>query len=490
VTRALIVAYAFPPTGGAGVGRPLKLVKYLGHHSVTPAVLTAANPSVPVIDHSLERDIPPGTEIQRVRTFEPSYKVKQATWTAAAKNADGNGGGETASSSWNLSGIKTKLRAAGMSLARQALIPDPQVLWQPAAQAALAGRLLRGLDDVVCISAPPFSQFMLAPLARLRPGVAVVLDYRDEWSTVREVFEMNATVPARAGAALEQAVLHSAHAVITATEAFRANLLSRFSFLKADRVFAIPNGYDPDDFPETLAGPPPRFSPGRKFVITYAGTIFRLTSARGFLGAVRRLHAADPTLAKLLEVRFLGRIVDTEADAFEGMEALGVRREGYVPHEQVITELGATDLALCILDECPFIERVYPAKIFELMYLAQQFGRPCLTLAPPGVLSDLVTRHKVGALIGPRDEAGIAAYLARLLTAFQAGELPARPAPVGIERYHRRHLAGEFAAVFARALRWAAGQDGSMIEDDATPIDPRGGEEAEPPTPFPERGRR
>jgi len=46
--RALVVSYVFPPTGGAGVGRPLKLVKYLGRHGVQASVLTAANPSVPV----------------------------------------------------------------------------------------------------------------------------------------------------------------------------------------------------------------------------------------------------------------------------------------------------------------------------------------------------------------------------------------------------------------------------------------------------------
>jgi hypothetical protein len=151
----------------------------------------------------------------------------------------------------------------------------------------------------------------------------------------------------------------------------------------------------------------------------------------------------------------------------------------------VIAELGATDLALCILDDAPFVERIYPAKIFELMYLAQQFGRPCLTLAGPGVLADLVTRHHVGALIGPRDEAGIAAYLAQLLTAFQAGELPPRPAPIGIERFHRRQLAGEFAEVFARARRWAAGQPDAPVDDDPTPLDDDGGAGGESVTPRP-----
>ena len=82
--RALVVSYNFPPVGGAGVQRVLKLVKYLPHWGVTPAVLTAHNPSTPLVDGSLEREVPPATELIRARTFEPRYAAKQLAWQAAA----------------------------------------------------------------------------------------------------------------------------------------------------------------------------------------------------------------------------------------------------------------------------------------------------------------------------------------------------------------------------------------------------------------------
>jgi hypothetical protein len=447
--RALVVAYAFPPTGGAGVGRPVKLVKYLGLHGVQASVLTASNPSVPVRDESLLRDVPPEVEVQRARTFEPGYAVKQAGRDASlASDGSKNGG------IGGIGGLRRRALRWAVGIGRQALVPDPQILWQPGAQLALARRLARGADDVVLISAPPFSQFMLAPLARLRPGVGVVLDYRDEWTMVREVFEMKASVPARVGAAMETALIRSAHAVTTATEAFRENLLRRFPFLDPARVVAIPNGYDPADFPADLPGPP---AGADKMLITYAGTIFRLTSARGFLGGLRRLHRAEPELARRLRVRFLGRIVETEADAFEGTEALGVERAGYVPHEAVAPALTASHLALCILDEAPFVERVYPAKIFELMHMADRFGLRTLTLAPPGALADLVNAHQVGPIIGPRDEEKIAAFLEAELRAFTAGRPPERPRVRDSQRYDRRVQAGEFARVMAMARDRARG---------------------------------
>ena len=78
--RALVVAYAFPPVGGAGVQRVSKLAKYLPLHGFTPQVLTVANPSVPLTDESLARDLPADLEIIRARSLEPGYAAKKVAW--------------------------------------------------------------------------------------------------------------------------------------------------------------------------------------------------------------------------------------------------------------------------------------------------------------------------------------------------------------------------------------------------------------------------
>jgi glycosyltransferase involved in cell wall biosynthesis len=268
-----------------------------------------------------------------------------------------------------------------------------------------------------------------------------VLDYRDEWTTTQGVYEMGGS--ARASAWLEQRVLRSANAVTTATGAFRSELLARFAFLDPSRVHTVPNGYDPDDFPAPL--PDPRTD---RFVLTYVGTVFRLTSARGLLDAVRLLHAREPELARLLEVRFIGRIVETEASHFEGMEVMGVKRLGYVEHAEALTELARSHAVLCLLDDLPGAGRIYPAKIFEIMYL----GRPCLALAPEGALADLVREHALGEVIHPRDSEAIFATLSRRIRLFRDGQVAAIARAVNIERFHRRRLAGEFARVLRAAV--------------------------------------
>jgi glycosyltransferase involved in cell wall biosynthesis len=426
--RALVVSYAFPPVGGAGVQRVLKLVKYLPGYGITPSVLTVDNPSVPLLDSSLAREVAPEVTVLRAPTLEPGYGMKALAWSASAEVKPSP---------------PVKLRRSLVQLAKVLLFPDPQVLWQPAAQLALYKRLFGpSSDDVVIVSGPPFSQFLLGPLARLRRGTAVVFDYRDEWSTLNESYEMTGRATARAAALLEGTLLRCAHAVVTATEGFRSELLRRFAFLDPARVHAIPNGYDPDDFPR--ASPPAKAD---RFVLTYAGTIFRLTSAQGLLRALELLHERHSEIARLLEVRLIGRIVETERRYFAGSERLGVRQLGYVDHDRVLEELGQSHATLCILDDVPGTERVYPAKIFELMHL----GRPCLTLAPEGALADLVRRHRLGSVVAPRDSDKICAELCRMLRGFAAGTTPPA-APVDIDRYHRRRQAGQFAGIFRCAV--------------------------------------
>ncbi len=416
--RVLVVTYQFPPVGGAGVQRMAKLVRYLPEHGVEPVVLTASNPSTPLRDETLLADVPTGVRVVRVPTLEPGYASKQAAVGGAP-------------------GSRT-LRGAVRSAASTLLFPDPQVLWLPAA-APRALALARGVDAVL-VSAPPFSQFALAPwLARLTRA-RVVIDYRDEWTTtLRAGHEQSATARVeRLAAALEGRVLASVAGVTTATAEFREALLARFSSLDPRRVHVVPNGYDPADLPASAAEPPTD-----KLVLTYAGTVFRLTSLRGLVGALRRLAREQPDLAKLLEVRLYGRVVPSEEGVLAGAESLGVRRFGYVDHARVVEALASSHLNACVLDAVAGAERIYPAKIFELLAL----GTRVLVLAPEGALTRLAERHHAGDVVAPRDEAAIAAVLARHLAAFRDGRYDRRSHAVDVARYDRRALAGRMAAI-------------------------------------------
>ena len=69
--RLLLVTYYFPPSGGAGVQRTLKWVKYLRDFGVEPVVLTVEAGAYPKTDATLARDVPPGVAVHRTRSLDP-----------------------------------------------------------------------------------------------------------------------------------------------------------------------------------------------------------------------------------------------------------------------------------------------------------------------------------------------------------------------------------------------------------------------------------
>jgi len=425
--RALVVSYAFPPVGGAGVQRVLKLVKYLPEHGVDPMVLTVENPSAPLRDASLLAEVPRGVPVLTARTLEPGYHAKQRAWRASTPSRVG---------------AAARVQKGLVAVAKSLLIPDPQVLWLPGAAIGLARVLRADPPDVVFVSGPPFSQFVLALLSTRARRTAFILDYRDEWTTTSSVYEMAGRMPQRASSYLERIVVARADAITVATEAFRRELLGRFPFLDPRHVHTIENGFDPADLPDVTD------PTGDRLAMTYVGTIFRLTSARGLVGAIRLLREREPALAARLDTHFVGRIVETERSYFADADALGVRLHGYVDHAEALARLVQSHLALCLLDDVPGAERVYPAKIFEIMAL----HRRCLALCPEGALAELVRAHRAGEVLHPRAEGAIAAWLADRLREVASGTYVARSEPLDLERFDRRRQAARFADVFATAL--------------------------------------
>ena len=69
--KVLIITYYWPPSGGAGVQRWLKFVKYLPEFGWEPVIYTPENPEYPVLDQTLEKDIPAGIRVLKTKVSEP-----------------------------------------------------------------------------------------------------------------------------------------------------------------------------------------------------------------------------------------------------------------------------------------------------------------------------------------------------------------------------------------------------------------------------------
>jgi glycosyltransferase involved in cell wall biosynthesis len=397
--RILFISYAFPPVGGAGVQRAVKFVKYLPAFGWEASVLTVANPSVPVLDHSLETDVPSGTIVRRARTFEPGYAVKAAI-SAGAAPAGG------------LKGILRRWARGGLRrLSNLLLQPDAQILWKPRAVQVGMNLLQEIRHDAIVATGPPFSSFLVGAVLSKRTGLPLVLDYRDEWDLSSQYLENQ-----RRGLLARLIQQRMQRKVVRAASALLASTRSSAQTLETVQAKAgggalvswIYNGFDPDDFAGPVAKSPANPGPYR---LVYLGTLWELTSAAPLVEAVRRLALSDPAALSSLELVFAGRRTSAQDDHLARLVGLPCRvtAHTYLDHARAVDLIRGAGGLCAILSDLPGADRVVPAKIFEYMAV----HRPILVIAPRGELWDLLKGHPRAHCFTPGDVEGIAGCLAQ-----------------------------------------------------------------------------
>jgi glycosyltransferase involved in cell wall biosynthesis len=423
--RALIVSYYFPPAGGGGVQRVLKLCKHLPAFGWDVDVLAPDDPKWVARDPGLAAQIPAGTVVHRARYRGPSDQRSPAEMLAGARG---------------LRGVATRAGLYG----RQLLLPDPRVVWVPDAARAAVRIVRERSASVVLTTSPPSSAHMVGNLVARRTGVPWVADLRDSWLANphrryerRSVRAKRAVLDAMARRTFARV---SALTTVTETIAEEARALSPAQTPTA----VISNGCDFDEF----AGL--EHEPSDRLRILHAGFFFGVRSPRPFLTALSRFLADRPELREVVEARFVGGFRDADREWGENL-GLGraLRIDGFLPHDQALRAMKAADALLLLIPRADGLgTSVLSGKLFE--YLAAE--RPVLALVPPeGIAADLLRSTGFARIADPDDVDAIRAQLEDLVEAWRAGGLGDRPLPPELrERLDRRTRAGEMADVFAR----------------------------------------
>ncbi len=302
--RVLLLAYYFPPIGGAGAQRPVKFVRHLPSLGYEPIVVTGPGDSIgrwTPADATLSADIPSGTRVVRVPGPEPQGA---GTWSARWGNrAERWLGLPSAWSRWWISG------------------------------AVEAGAQFDDVDVVYSWMSPYDSAEAALRLSQAigKPWVA---DLGDPWA-LDEMMVFPSGLHRQQELRRMRRLLASAAAIVMSTPEAVLRVRAAFPELASKQILAIPNGFDANDFEE----PVPVRSDG-KFRIVHTGYLHtelgrqqRRTAAlhrllggetRGvdimtrshvyLLQAIDRLIAEDASLADRVEVHLAGVLSDSDRE--------------------------------------------------------------------------------------------------------------------------------------------------------------------------------
>jgi glycosyltransferase involved in cell wall biosynthesis len=403
--RVLVLAYYFPPVGGAGVQRTLKFIKYLAPLGWEATVISTRSRAYGVSDSSLLADIPGTTRVTRTLALPLARYLGFALHRLRLQ----------------------RLRAF-------VLWPDGGLGWMPFALLASLRAVRRDRPDVLFSTSSPYGSHLVAMVVARLTGMPWVADFRDEWAANPYLAKQPRLLKWLSRRA-ERAITARARQVVVAADYFR------LAGLESDdlRRTVIVNGVDEDDL---VTGDVARSQ--ERFVFAHVGSIYEIRDPTVVLHVLQSLVARGDIPRERLEVRLVGNLW---IPGFSLPPGINVTATGYVEHAQAVAEMkAATALLLYIApgDSAP------SGKLFE--YLAS--GRPLLCLAPEeNLASTLVREWDAGVTADPRKESEIERAILTLWRRWQEDGLPdlEEVRKRAVEQYSRRSTAGQLARVLEKA---------------------------------------
>jgi len=429
--RVLMVTYSFPPAGGVGVLRAASLARYFPAEGIQLDVLTARNASAVGSDQTLLDEIPDDVKIHRSFTLDLPFGIKKGIkkLIAGVKPTAGKAAGTVAA------GSKPNFLKRALE---DVLLPDPQVTWLPVAARA-ARRIVRERNiDLVLITAPPFSNILLAEkLRKAFPFPAIVIDFRDEWlSTTIDLVSFSRSKRARRVARnAEASAVINATTVVAVTEAARREIRARYPKEPENKFQLIPNGYDSTRLRRSASARKPQ--PGGRITVTHVGTVYASTDPTTLVEALQSL---PPEMKSRFRLRFIGHI--EEPRFREALLQLGemVELKGFLPQHEALAAMNETDYALLITHD--------PLNVAAKFYDYIGAGKPILaTVNPNGEVRRLLEELRAGWWAGSRDVEGIRRLFVEVATRNDALLASYRPDLEKIAQYERKILAQRYAGL-------------------------------------------
>ena len=413
----LMIAYYFPPGGGAGVQRSLKFAKYLPEMGWSPVILSTESPLGIPRDETLGSQLPAQVPIYRVNP-----------WFCTETCFDSS------------RSFLTRLFCA-------CLIPDSIISWiQPAVQ--LSRRVIEEESvDAIYSTSPPHSSHLVGYGLKKRTGLPWIADFRDAWLADPD---RNRAFHMRLRAATlekwqEKLVVRNADRIITVSEPIRDDFLQRYPGLLEDRVTVITNGYDPDDF----AGLERKSWP--KFTFTLTGSMSKSNRGpRPLIEGVRALLSQYPALADRFQVLLVGPHTPEQSALLADYALVDiVQLVGKVPYREALSYQLNTDVNVFVYNG-PGDGRsaqMMSSKIFE--YIGA--GHPILAIASPDSAAfRLVEDLQLGRTVSPHSPEDTARVMYEMLEGrTNITQIP----PERLQRFHRRYLTQQLAGVLDNLVK-------------------------------------
>ena len=423
--KVLIITYYWPPSGGAGVQRWLKFVKYLREYGWEPVVFTAEGGEVPVLDNSLQKDVPENIEVLRGPIWEP-YTVY--------KRLIGQKKGDKIQTGFLTENEKPKtIEKLSIWIRGNLFIPDARKFWIKPSVKRLSKYLQENKVDAIVSNGPPHTTHMIGLALKKKFNIPWLADFRDPWTNIDFYDKLMLSKWAdKKHHRLEDAVIKNADSLVTVSP----NWSKDFKEQSKRDFNVIYNGFDEKDFTDK------EVELDQKFSIVHIGSMNKDRNPHNLWKVLGEICSEIDGFSKDLEIKMVGPTDIAIKNALnENNLNENLNKIDYVPHSEVVNYLLGAQLLLLPINDTPNSMGVIPGKLFE--YLAAR--RPIICIGPlKGDSCRIINEAEAGYTFSFNNKPDLKSTLISLYNEFtETGKVEC--SSKSIEKFSRRNLTGQMA---------------------------------------------
>lgn len=417
--KILIITYYWPPAGGPGVQRWLKFVKYLPEFDIQPIVYIPENPTYPIVDANLEKDVSDKAIILKNRIFEPYQLASFFSKNKTKKISSGIIPNQKKQSFLD----KTLLWIRG-----NLFIPDARVYWVKPSVSCVEKYILENKIDTIITSGPPHSLHLIGLSLKQKLNITWLADFRDPWTTIGYHKSLRlSTWAARKHKALEYQVLNTADTIIVTSKTTK----SEFEDITNKPITVITNGYDTE--------PTTQLNLDSKFSLAHIGSFLSERNPSILWESLVELLDEIPDFKSHLEIKLIGAVSQEVLETISQFNLNGyLNNLGYVSHSEAIAHQRNSQVLLLIEINSEETNSIIPGKLFEYMVS----NRPIIAIGPKeSDFAEIITETNTGVFFDYSEKMKLKSVILEYYNQFLEGKLQSYG--VGLQKYSRKNLTKE-----------------------------------------------
>lgn len=419
--KLLIITYYWPPAGGPGVQRWLKFVKYLPDFGIQPIVYVPENPTYPIVDKNLVKEVSEKAVILKQKIFEP-YQLAAVFSKNKTKKMN--------------SGIipnqkkQSFLDKVFLWIRGNLFIPDARAFWVKPSVSYLEKYILEHNIDTIVTSGPPHSLHLIGLKLKQKLKVNWVADFRDPWTTIGYHKSLRLSdYASKKHKALERKVLNTADTILVTSKTTK----TEFEAITNKPITVITNGYDVEKVEKQTLD--------TKFSLAHIGSFLSERNPKLLWESLVELIDEVPDFKKHLEIKLIGAVSQEVLDTITqfGLNSY-LNNLGYVSHAEAVAHQRKSQVLLLIEINSEETKSIIPGKLFEYMVS----NRPIIAIGPNGSdFAEIITDTNTGVFFDYSEKLKLKSVILGFYNQFLEGKLQANG--VGLQKYSRKNLTNELA---------------------------------------------